>query len=149
MDPSAPRIEINAALSLPTAEVRFTFSRSGGPGGQNVNKVNTKATLWFDVENSPSLSDYQKNLIKHRLANRISKEGVLQVVAMQHRTQGANREEALQRFAGLLAGALEVKPVRKKTRVSAGAREKRLQTKKRKSMLKLSRTRPSRSGNSD
>lgn len=132
-------IVINAGVSLPDEEIRFTFSRSSGPGGQNVNKVNSKATLWFDLENSPSLSDYQKNLIRQRLANRISGEGVLQVVAMQHRTQKANREEALRRFAELLAAALLVKPSRKKTRIGAGIRERRLQAKKRRSQLKTSR----------
>ncbi|MHB8809219.1 MAG: alternative ribosome rescue aminoacyl-tRNA hydrolase ArfB [Desulfobulbaceae bacterium] len=132
-------IVINTGVSLPDEEIRFTFSRSSGPGGQNVNKVNSKATLWFDLENSPSLSDYQKNLIRQRLANRISGEGVLQVVAMQHRTQKANREEALQRFTELLAAALVVKPLRKKTRIGAGIRERRLQAKKRRSQLKTSR----------
>lgn len=134
-------IVINSGVSLREEEVRFTFSRSGGPGGQNVNKVNSKVTLWFDVENSSSFSDYQKNLIRQRLANRISGEGVLQVVAMQHRTQLANREEALQRFAELLAAALVVKPIRKKTRIGAGVRERRLQTKKHKSLLKTARSR--------
>lgn len=134
-----PLIEITSTLLLPPGEVRFTFSRAGGPGGQNVNKVSTKATLWFDLENSPSLSEYQKNLIRQRLANRISGEGVLQVVAMQHRTQRANREEALQRFAELLAAALIIKPRRKKTRIAAGVKERRLQVKKRRSQLKASR----------
>lgn len=134
-------IVINPQLSLPDEEVRFTFSRASGPGGQNVNKVNSKATLWFDVGNSPSLSDCQKNLIQHRLANRITREGVLQVVSMQHRTQLANREEALRRFVELLASSLIVRPRRKKTRISAGVKERRLQAKKRRSLLKSSRTR--------
>ena len=131
---------VNKNLSLSEDEVRFTFSRAGGPGGQNVNKVSSKVTLWFDVENSSSLSDYQKNLIKNRLANRISKEGVLQVIATQHRTQRANREEALRRFVELLAASLVVKPRRKKTRISAGVKERRLQAKKRRSLLKSART---------
>lgn len=135
------KIVINSGVSLPDEEIWFTFSRSGGPGGQNVNKVNSKVTLWFDVENSSSLSDYQRNLIKNRLANRISGKGVLQVTVTQHRTQGANREEALQRFTELLAAALVVKPRRKKTRIGAGVKERRLQVKKRRSQLKSSRTR--------
>lgn len=139
MAQTTPPIEISPGLLLPASELRFTFSRAGGPGGQNVNKVNSKATLWFDVENSPSLSVYQKNLIRQRLANRISGEGVLQVVAMQHRTQGANREEALQRFVELLAASLVVQPRRKKTRVSTGVKERRLQAKKRRSQLKAAR----------
>mgnify|MGYP001335300897 CR=1 FL=1 len=141
MTQPTPLIEITSTLLLPPGEVRFTFSRAGGPGGQNVNKVSTKATLWFDVENSPSLSEYQKSRIRQRLANRISGEGVLQVTSMQHRTQKANREEALQRFTELLAAALVEKPLRKKTRIGSGVRERRLQTKKRRSQLKSSRTR--------
>jgi ribosome-associated protein len=134
-----PLIEITGTLLLPAGEVRFTFSRAGGPGGQNVNKVNTRATLWFDVENSPTLSEYQKIRIRQRLANRIGKDGVLQVTSMQHRTQKANREEALQRFRELLAAALVERPPRKKTRIGAGVRERRLQVKKRRSQLKASR----------
>jgi ribosome-associated protein len=134
-----PLIEITGTLQLPAGEVRFTFSRAGGPGGQNVNKVNSRATLWFDVENSPTLSEYQKIRIRQRLVNRIGKDGVLQVSAMQHRTQKANRDEALRRFAELLTWALAEKPPRKKTRVANGVRERRLQIKKRRSQLKASR----------
>ena len=142
-------IEINNGLSLPDDEIRFTFSRSGGPGGQNVNKLNTRATLWFDVAGSPTLSESQRNKILRRLGNRISNDGVLQVVSMQSRSQLTNREDALQRFAGLLAGALVEKPVRKKTRVSKGAKERRLQAKKRKGTIKLFRSRKSWSSNSE
>lgn len=132
-------IQINARLSLPADEVRFTFSRAGGPGGQNVNKVNTRATLWFDVEGSPSLSARQKGRIRRRLAGRTSKEGVLRVDGGRFRTQKANRDDVLERFIGLLAKALTEKPVRKKTKVPGRAREKRLQEKKRKSSLKADR----------
>jgi len=142
-------IEINKSLSLADDEIRFTFSRSGGPGGQNVNKLNTRVTLWFDVAGSPTLSENQKEKIFQCLGKRINKDGVLQVVSMQSRTQLANREEALQRFVGLLAGSLVEKPVRKKTRVSRGAKERRLQAKKRKSTIKLSRSGKSWSRNSE
>jgi ribosome-associated protein len=134
-----PLIELTGTLMLPASELRFTFSRAGGPGGQNVNKVNSKVTLWFDLENSPSLSEYQKFRIRQHLANRIGRDGMLQVVAMQHRTQAANREEAVRRFAELLAGALAENKVRKKTRMGAAVRERRLQAKKRRSQLKASR----------
>ena len=138
---SPPLIEITSSLLLPAGEVAFTFSRAGGPGGQNVNKVNTRATLWFDLEGSPTLSAYQKGRIRQRLASRIGKDGLLQVSAMQFRTQKANREDALRRFTELLAAALVEKPLRKKTRVGVGVRERRLQTKKRRSMLKTTRSR--------
>jgi ribosome-associated protein len=133
-------IEINRQLIIPEDEVRFTFSRSGGPGGQNVNKVNTKVTLWFDVLGSPSLSEDQKQKIQHRLGNRITKDGILQIVSAQFRTQKANREDAERRFAHLLANALQDRPRRKKTRIPKRVNEARLQTKKRRSMLKASRS---------
>ena len=132
-------IVINSKLSIPEDEIRFTFSRSSGPGGQNVNKLNSRAILWFDVENSPTLSSYQKFKIRQHLTRRISKDGVLQVAAERHRTQKANKEDALQRFTELLAAALVVKKVRKKTRITNAARERRLQAKKRRGGLKSSR----------
>ena len=132
-------IEINSSLSLPDDEIRFTFSRSGGPGGQNVNKLNSRAILWFDVENSPTLTAYQKFKIRQCLARRIGKDGLLQVAAERYRTQKANREDALQRFSELVATALVEKKVRKKTRITVGARERRLQAKKRRGGLKASR----------
>lgn len=134
-------IEISPSLSLPEDEIRFTFSRSGGPGGQNVNKLSTRATLWFDVGGSPTLSESQKDKILRRLGNRISKDGVLQVVSMQFRTQKGNREDALRRFANLLAAALTEQPRRKKTRIPRGAKEARLQSKKRRSRVKNTRAR--------
>lgn len=129
-------IPINAELSLPDEEIRFTFSRSSGPGGQNVNKLNTKATLWFDVANSPTLSSFQKLRIRQFLINRMNKDGVLQVSAEQHRTQKANKEEALQRFTDLLASALVERKPRKKSRITAAMRAKRLQMKNRRGVLK-------------
>ncbi len=142
-------IKINNGLSLPEDEIRFTFSRSGGPGGQNVNKLNTRVTLWFDVAGSSALSASQREKILQRLGNRISNDGVLQVVSMQSRSQLMNREDALQRFVSLLAGSLVEKPVRKKTRVSKGAKERRLQAKKRKSTTKLFRSKKSWSSHSE
>lgn len=132
-------IGINPHLSLPDDEIRFTFSRSGGPGGQNVNKVNTRATLWFDVVGSPTLSENQKERILRRLGNRISNDGVLQVVSMQFRTQKANRDDALRRFTALLAAALLEQPKRGKTRIPRRAKEARLKTKKKRSRLKADR----------
>ncbi|HMC82356.1 MAG TPA: aminoacyl-tRNA hydrolase [Candidatus Polarisedimenticolia bacterium] len=87
-------IEIRDGLAIREEELRFTASRSGGPGGQNVNKVSTRVTLWFDVAGSPSLTAEQRSLIRSRLATRISKEGVLRVVSQQTRSQAANREAA-------------------------------------------------------
>jgi ribosome-associated protein len=124
---------------IPDNELRFTFSRSGGPGGQNVNKVNSRVTLWFDVEGSPSLTQRQKSILRQRLSNRINRAGILQITATRHRTQRANREEAVSKFADLLAAALAERPVRKKSKLPRRAREKRLQAKKHRGLLKSAR----------
>ena len=132
-------IKIKPGLNLPEDEIRFTFSRSGGPGGQNVNKVNTRVTLWFDVSASSSLSDEQKQKLQHRLGNRITRDGTLQIISAQFRTQKANREDALRRFVELVAAALHERPRRKKTKIPKRAKEARLQAKKQRGALKTSR----------
>lgn len=133
-------IPITNKVSIRDDELVFRASRSGGPGGQNVNKVNTRITLVFDLAGSPSLTDSQRQRIAEKLATRIDKEGALRVVSQKHRTQEANRRAAIERFVALLAEALRPEPVRKKTKVSAGARERRLKDKKQRGQLKKSRT---------
>ena len=123
-------IEITPELQIPESEISYTASRSGGPGGQNVNKVNSKVTLLFDVRASVTLSDEQKEKILSRLATRINSEGVMQVASQAARSQFANRELATARFAELLRAALAERKKRKKTRVSASAKAKRLDSKK-------------------
>jgi len=132
-------IEITATTSIAEQELSFTATRSSGPGGQNVNKVNTRVTLFFDVAGSPSLSEGQKQRLLGTLSTRIDKQGVLRVVSQKHRTQQANRRAAVERFQGLLQEALRRRPVRKKTRPSAGARQRRLRDKKRRSAIKQER----------
>ena len=123
-------LEITKDLSLPDRELSFTFSRSSKPGGQNVNKVNTRVTLFFDVAGSATLTDEQKNLILERLATRISKKGVLHVVSYRYRTQSANRKAVLECFVLLLQGALRMQIPRKKTRMPTRAKRRRLAAKK-------------------
>ncbi len=134
-------MQIDATTAIADDELVFRASRSSGPGGQNVNKVNTRITLLFDVAGSPSLSASQKQRIQRRLATRVDKRGVLRVVSQKGRTQEANRRAAVERLAGLLAEALERRPVRKETKVPAGQREQRLKEKKRRSALKQQRSR--------
>jgi ribosome-associated protein len=132
-------IAVNRHVQIPEKELVFIFSRAGGPGGQNVNKVNTKVTLLFDVAGSPSLTEEQKAKILNRLSTRISRGGVLRVSAMRYRTQKANREDAVMRFVELVSRALKEKPRRKKTKVSRSAKKRRLREKKQRSMVKQSR----------
>jgi ribosome-associated protein len=133
-------IEIGNGLAIREEELRFTASRSGGPGGQNVNKVSTRVTLWFDVAGSPSLTAEQRSLIRSRLATRVSKEGVLRVVSQQSRSQAANREAALERFAALLREALARPRPRSKGRVPEAARRGRIEEKRRRSRIKRGRS---------
>jgi ribosome-associated protein len=121
-------------------ELIFKFSRGGGPGGQNVNKVNTRVTVFFDAANSKSFSDEQKGQILRRLASRADKDGVIRVVSQQYRTQKANRQAAVERLEGLLRDALKKKKIRKKTRVPEAAKRERLEKKRRRSLLKRQRT---------
>jgi ribosome-associated protein len=132
-------IDITEHLAIPESELTFTAVRSSGPGGQHINKVSSRVMLRFNVAASPSLSDEQKRRILTHLATRISKDGVLRVVAQQSRSQMANRDAALARFVALLQEALTPVPVRKKTRVTAAAKQQRLEEKKRRSHLKQQR----------
>jgi ribosome-associated protein len=132
-------IEVTRNLTISEDELVFRASRSSGPGGQNVNKLNTRITLIFDVAGSRSLSDTQKKRIISRLKTRIDKNGHLQVVSQKFRTQKANRNAAVERFRRLVADALKSKKVRKKTKVPYAARQKRLEEKRKRSLLKRQR----------
>ncbi|MBN2355284.1 aminoacyl-tRNA hydrolase [candidate division KSB1 bacterium] len=133
-------IRINSELAIEEEEISYTASRSSGPGGQNVNKVSTRVTLWFNVDASPSLNAEQKETLKRELATRINKRGLLWIVSRQHRTQGANRAAALARFIELLRTALQPEAPRKPTRIPGSAKAKRLEQKRRRSRLKRERT---------
>jgi ribosome-associated protein len=130
---------INDRVRIPASELRFVTSRSSGPGGQNVNKVNTRVTLLFDLAVTQSLTSTQRSRVRRRLHTRIDRRGVMRVVSSRHRTQAANRRAAIERFTGLLADALAVPKARLKTRVPAAAIERRLQEKARRSQVKRRR----------
>jgi ribosome-associated protein len=132
-------IEIANNMSIGEDQLVFKVSRSGGPGGQNVNKVNTRVTLFFDVDGCENLSDGQKRRIRTRLRTRMDKNGVLRVVSQKHRTQRANREAAIERLRDLLADALKRRPVRKKSKRPYAANQRRLEEKRKRSLLKQQR----------
>ena len=118
----------------------FRFSRSAGPGGQNVNKLNTRVTVLFDVVDCEFFSDIQKKRILKHLASRAGKNGVIRVSSQKYRTQKANKASVIKRLGELLAESLKEKPVRKRTKVPQWAREKRLAKKKQRGVIKKQRT---------
>jgi ribosome-associated protein len=135
-------LEVNATVQIPESELSYRTSPSSGPGGQNVNKVETRVTVYFHLAASKALSDEQRALVLARLATRIDKHGILRVVSQKHRTQRANREEARLRLARLIAGAIEPRRPRRKTRKPAAANRRRLDDKRRRSDLKRLRKAP-------
>jgi ribosome-associated protein len=132
-------IEIADGIFAGEDELFFRASRSGGPGGQNVNKVNTRVTLFFDVANCRGLSQVQKRRILSRLQSRADKNGVLRVVSQKFRTQKANRGAAIERLQELLRKALSKPRVRRRTTVPHSAVERRLEQKRHRSLLKRQR----------
>lgn len=127
---------------LLASELMFTASRSSGPGGQNVNKVNSKVTLQFDVRNSAILTEEEKDTILRKLSTRITREGVLMISAQDARSQIQNKEFAIEKFTKILSKAFERKKARKATKPSKGAVQKRINKKKKQGEKKKWRQRP-------
>lgn len=110
-------------------ELIITATRSSGPGGQNVNKVSTRIELRFDVNASAALSDEQKDLLRNRLATRVTKDGILRVVSQTERTQLENREKAIGKFIEIIRKALAPVKKRIKTQPTKSSKLKRLEYK--------------------
>ena len=127
-------------IEIPYDKLSFKYSRSAAPGGQNVNKVNTKVMVSFDVTNCGIFSDGEKKQILARLATRVSKDGIIHVVSQRFRTQRANRIAAVERLQKLLTEALKITPVRRKTTIPEHIKKKRLEEKRQHSLLKRQRT---------
>ena len=132
-------LAINNKISIPLREFNFSYSRSPGPGGQNVNKVNTKVTLRWNVQKSSSISESLKGRIVSSLQRRINKQGELIIHSHRFRDQGRNVADALAKLRDLIHAATVTKKVRKKTKPSKASNRRRLDNKRRKSDKKNSR----------
>ena len=133
-------LDLGSGSIVPAHLLRAATSRSGGPGGQNVNKVETRVTMEVEVDSLP-LSDEAKQRIRSRLAGRINRDGVLRVTSQSERSQLGNRDRALDRLEELLTDALKVRPPRKATRVTRAQKKKRLESKRRHADKKKLRSR--------
>jgi ribosome-associated protein len=128
-------LQITPSFFIDENELQFTFVRSSGPGGQNVNKVATAAQLRFDVDHS-SLPEEVKERLKHLAGNKITSDGELLIEAKKFRTQEQNRDDALNRFIELVQRAFHKPKVRKKTKPTKASKEQRLKEKRTRGEIK-------------
>lgn len=136
-------LKVNHRIEIKLTEFNFTFARSGGPGGQNVNKVNSKVTLRWSIDKSKTLPDDVRARFKTKYHRRINKEGDLQIQSERFRDQGRNVADCLEKLRGLLLEVAIAPRQRKATRRTRGSIERRLRDKKSTSQKKESRQRPS------
>jgi len=122
-------------------ELHFTVARSSGSGGQNVNKVNTKVELFFDVNNSKELSEKEKNLVLEKAANKISNEQILHLSHQTERSQLGNKEKVIEKFVRLIKSCVKIEKKRKATKPTKSSKIERVDTKKRRSTIKTLRQR--------
>jgi ribosome-associated protein len=136
-------IRITGSIAIDESELDERFIRASGPGGQNVNKLASAVQLRFDVRGSPSLPDDVRARLERLAGRRLTREGVLVISAQRHRTQERNRQDARDRLVDLIRRAAVTPIPRRATRPTAGSRERRLESKKRRASIKgLRRRRP-------
>lgn len=133
---------VDSQIRIPLEEFQFSFSRSSGPGGQNVNKVNSKVTLHWDVTNSPHLSDEVRARFVSQFAHRINVDGEVVITSQRYRDQHRNRSDCLEKLRQLILLVRHRPKRRKPTRPGRAARERRLRDKHRKSDKKRMRQPP-------
>jgi ribosome-associated protein len=134
-------LAITETLQIPLTELHFQFSRSGGPGGQHVNRSATQVELTFDVANSPSLTETQRDRLLSQLRSYVDTRGVLHLSSQTTRSQHRNRAEVIERFQHLLQRALHIPKRRVPTRPPSQVKEQRLAEKRRRGVLKEGRAR--------
>jgi len=132
-------LKITKTLVIPSTEIKWRFSRSSGPGGQNVNKIESRVEIIFNLEDSKVLNDYQKEILKRNLKTKLVNNS-LSLAVQEHRNQLLNRQLALMKFSSILKNALN-KPfkLRKSTQPTKASQKKRVEVKKKRGELKKSR----------
>ncbi len=132
-------LKITKTLVIPSNEIKWRFSRSSGPGGQNVNKIESRVEIIFDLEDSKVLNDYQKEILKRKLKKKLVNNS-LHLAVQEHRSQLLNRQLALMKFSSIIKNALnKTFNLRKSTQPTKASQKKRVEVKKKRGELKKSR----------
>lgn len=135
-------IRVTRSIRIPRSELTFQFSRSGGPGGQNVNKLNTRVQLRWNVDETEAVRDEVRVRLKTRARRRINSDGELIITSQRYRDQARNIDDCIEKLTALVHESAQKPTPRKPTRPTAGARRRRLEAKKQRSQRKKSRKPP-------